>query len=361
MASKLLEKILKLSVKENASDIHFQVGYPPLLRIFGNLVEVKVPILTKSDTNELAEEILAGTNIDLTKDFYDYDTSYGIGGLARFRVNIFRQRGSIGLVMRVIPMNIRTFEELNLPLVLHQIANLRRGLVLITGATGMGKSTTIAAIIEEINRTRKAHILTIEDPVEFTFKNGKSVITQREVLSDVSDFTRGLKAALRQDPDVIMLGELRELDTIETCLKAAETGHLVLSTLHTTDAQKTIGRLISFYPPQEQAEARIRISENLVAVISLRLLINKAGTGRVPAVEIMRVTRTMQDCISIPEKTHLLTKYIEESREFGMQSFDQHLVELYKASKIHLEIGKQAASSPGNFERAITLDTTSSS
>jgi len=356
MASKLLEKILKLAVKENASDIHFQVGYPPLLRIFGNLVEVKVPLLTKKDTAELAEEIVSGYNLDLAKDFYDFDTSYGIGGLARFRVNIFKQRGSIGLVMRVIPMDIRTFEELNLPPVFHQIANLRRGLVLVTGATGMGKSTSIAAIIEEINRTRKAHILTLEDPVEFTFKNGKSIITQREVLSDVLDFTRGLKAALRQDPDVIMLGELRELETIETCLKAAETGHLVLSTLHTTDVQKTVGRLIGFYPPQEQPEARIRISENLVAVASLRLLINKSGTGRVPAVEVMRVTRTIQDCICLSEKTHLITKYMEESREFGMQSFDQHLVELYKAGKIHLETGKQAASSPGNFERAITLD-----
>lgn len=359
MSSKLLEKILKLSVKENASDIHFQVGYPPLLRIFGNLVEVKVPILTKRDTIELAQEVLTGSNLDLDQEFYDYDTSYGIGGLARFRVNIFKQRGSIGLVMRVIPMNIRTFEELNLPQVLHQIANLRRGLVLITGATGMGKSTTIAAIIEEINRTRKAHVLTIEDPIEFTFKNGKSVITQREVMSDVNDFTRGLKAALRQDPDVIMLGELRELETIDTCLKAAETGHLVLSTLHTTDVQKTIGRLIGFFPPQEQAEARLRIAENLVAVISLRLLINKTGTGRVPAVEIMRVTRTMQDCIIIPEKTHLITKYIEESREFGMQSFDQHLVELFKKGKILLEVAKQAASSPGNLERAITLDSSS--
>lgn len=356
MGSKLLDKILKLAVKENASDVHFQVGYPPLLRIFGNLVEVKITPLTPKDTMELATEILSNYDIPIDREFCDHDTSYGVAGLARFRVNIFKQRGSVGLVMRVIPMNIRTFEELNLPEVLRQVAHLRRGLVLVTGATGMGKSTSIAAIIEEINRSRKAHVLTLEDPIEFTFKNGKSVITQREVLSDVTDFSRGLKAALRQDPDVIMLGELRELRTIDTCLKAAETGHLVLSTLHTVDVQKTIGRLIGFFPPTEQAEARLRIAENLAAVISLRLLINKTGTARIPAVEIMRVTRTIQECIAMPEKTHLITKYIEESREFGMQSFDQHLVELFKQGKLHLEVAKQAATSPGNFERAITLD-----
>lgn len=356
MSSSLLDKILRLAVKESASDVHFQVGYPPFLRIFGNLIEVKVPTLTPQDTMELANEVLAGYNLTIDREFNEYDTSYGIQGLARFRVNIFKQRGSLGLVMRVIPMNIRAFEELNLPPVLQQIAHLRRGLVLVTGATGMGKSTTIAAIIEEINRTRKAHVLTIEDPIEFTFKNGKSVITQREVLSDVKDYASGLKAALRQDPDVIMLGELRDIESVDICLKAAETGHLVLSTLHTVDVQKTIGRLIGLFPTAEQAEARIRIAENLAATIALRLMINKAGTARIPAVEIMRVTRTMQDCIANVDKTHMITKYIEESREFGMQSFDQHLVELYKSGKLHLEVAKQAASSPGNFERAITLD-----
>ncbi|MFC1848904.1 type IV pilus twitching motility protein PilT [candidate division CSSED10-310 bacterium] len=356
MGSKLLEKILKLAVKENASDVHFQVNYPPLLRIFGNLVEVKVPHLTDMDTKELAKEILQRYGINLEQRFTDYDTSYSIGGLGRFRVNIYKQRGSFGLVMRVIPMNIRTFESLNLPPILVQIAHLRRGLVLITGATGMGKSTTIAAIISEINQTRKSHVLTIEDPIEFAFAPGKSVITQREISSDVSDYAQGLKAALRQDPDVIMLGELRDAETVDTCLKAAETGHLVLSTLHTVDVQKTIGRLIGFFPTAEQGEARIRIAENLAAVVSLRLLINKVGTGRIPAVEIMRVTRTIQDCISSHDKTHLITKYVEESREFGMQSFDQHLVELFKEGQLHLEVAKQAASSPGNFERAITLD-----
>jgi len=355
-AKLLLEKILQLSVKENASDVHFQVGYPPMLRIFGNLVELKLPALTPRDTVELSNELLQNTPFKIDKDFQDVDTSYGVPGLARFRVNIYKQRGSFGIVLRVIPTQIKTFDELHLPPSLHQIAHLRRGLVLVTGATGMGKSTTIAAIIEEINQNRKAHVLTIEDPIEFTYKNGKSVITQREVGSDVRDFGSGLKAALRQDPDVIMLGELRELDSVNICLKSAETGHLVLSTLHTVDVVKTIGRLVGFFPPAEQMEARNRISENLVAIVSLRLLINKTGTGRIPAVEVMRVTRTIQDCIANQEKTPMITKYMEEGREFGMQSFDQHLVDLFKGGQLAFEVAKMNASSPGNFERNVRLD-----
>lgn len=355
-AKMLLEKILQLSVKENASDVHFQVGYPPMLRIFGNLVELKLPALTPRDTVELSTELLQSTPFKIDKDFQDVDTSYGVPGLARFRANIYKQRGSFGIVLRVIPTQIKNFDELHLPPALHQIANLRRGLVLVTGATGMGKSTTIAAIIEEINQNRKAHVLTIEDPIEFTYKNGKSVITQREVGSDVRDFSSGLKAALRQDPDVIMLGELRELESVNICLKSAETGHLVLSTLHTVDVVKTIGRLVGFFPPAEQQEARTRISENLVAVVSLRLLINKTGTGRIPAVEVMRVTRTIQDCIANPEKSQMINKYMEEGREFGMQSFDQHLVDLFKAGQLAFEVAKMNASSPGNFERNVRLE-----
>lgn len=355
MESQVLHKILQLAVKENASDIHFQVGYPPVMRILGNLVDLKMPPLTARETLELATEILRDTPIRVDKEFTDADTSYGVGGLARFRVNVHRQRGSIGLILRVIPMTIRSIEELNLPPVLKQIAHLRRGLVLVTGATGMGKSTTIASIIEEINQTRKAHVVTIEDPIENTFRNGKSIITQREVGSDVRDYNSGLHAALRQDPDVIMLGELRDLETTVTCLKAAETGHMVLSTLHTVDVQKTIGRLIGLFPSAEQTEARLRIAENLVTVVALRLLINKAGTGRIPAVEVLRMSRTLQECVLNPEKTPLMTKYMEENREFGMQSFDQHLVELYKTGKLQFDVAKQAASSPGNFERAVSL------
>ncbi len=250
----VFHKLLTSAIQKGASDIHLQVGYPPLLRVNGELLEVKYHPLTPDETTAIAEEVLSNTYRQQNlADISEMDVSYGIEGQGRFRVNLFRQRGSFSVVLRVIPITIKNFKELNLPPVLEQVANLRRGLVLVAGATGNGKSTTLAAIIEHINESRRAHILTIEDPIEFLFKHKMSVISQRELGSDTPSYSKALHSSLRQDPDVIMIGEMRDPETVEIALKSAETGHLVLSTLHTTDAVKTIARLIGFYPPDQEA------------------------------------------------------------------------------------------------------------
>ena len=352
------DKLLTMSVKKGVSDIHLQVGYPPLFRINGALLEVKIPELSPDDTEEIAKFIVGKRNIDImARDFEDFDSSYGVDGAGRFRVNIFKQRETFAVVLRVIPYHIRSFAELKLPSVLEQVSNLRRGMVLVTGATGMGKSTTLAAVLDYINHSRRTHIITVEDPIEYLFKHDKSIISQREIGNDTSGFQPALRAALRQDPDVIMIGEMRDHVTVDIALKAAETGHLVVSSIHTTDVIKTIGRLISFFPTEEQGMIRLRLAENLMAIVSLRLLMNKTGTGRVPAVEVMRVTRSVQECIKNPEKTHEIKEHMEKGRDdYGMQTFDQHLVELYKANDISLEVAKFAATSASEFERALTLE-----
>jgi twitching motility protein PilT len=352
------DKLLAMSVKKGVSDVHLQVGYPPLFRINGALLEVKIPELTPADTEEIAKFVLERRNINIhARDFEDFDTSYGVDGAGRFRVNVFKQRETFAIVLRVIPYHIRNFEELKLPKSLEQIANLRRGLVLVTGATGMGKSTTLAAMIDHINKTRRTHVITIEDPIEYLFKHEKSVISQREVGNDASSFQSALRAALRQDPDVIMIGEMRDHQTVDIALKAAETGHLVLSSIHTTDVIKTIGRLISFFPPEEQGMIRLRLAENLMAIVSLRLLMNKQGTGRVPAVELMRVTRSIQECIKNPERTLEVKDHMEKGKaDYGMQTFDQHLVDLYRTGEISMEVAKFAATTASEFERALTVE-----
>ena len=352
------DKLLVMSVKKGVSDIHLQVAYPPLFRINGSLVEVKYQELRPEDTEAVAKIVLGSRNIDIMdRSFEDCDTSYGVEGAGRFRVNIFKQRETFAVVLRVIPHQIRGFAELKLPSVLEGIANVRRGLVLVTGATGMGKSTTLSAIIDHINRTRRAHIITVEDPIEYLFKHDRSIISQREVGSDTSSFQSALHSALRQDPDVIMIGEMRDHTTVDIALKGAETGHLVLSSIHTTDVIKTINRLISFFPPEEQGIVRIRIAENLMAVVSLRLLMHGSGSGRVPAVEVMRVTRSIQECIKSPEKTLEIRSHMEKGRDdYGMQTFDQHLVDLHKAGQISVEVAKFAATSAAEFERALTID-----
>lgn len=352
------DKLLALSVKKGVSDVHLQVGSQPLFRINGALLEVKIPELTPEDTEEVARFILERRNIDIkSRDFEDFDTSYGVEGAGRFRVNIYKQRETFAIVLRVIPFQIRDFAELHLPKVLEQIGGFRRGLVVVTGATGMGKSTTLASLVEHINKTRRTHIITIEDPIEYLFKHDKSVISQREVGNDVKSFESALRAALRQDPDVVMIGEMRDHATVDIALKAAETGHLVLSSIHTTDVIKTIGRMISFFPPEEQGMIRLRLAENLMAVISLRLLMNKAGSGRCPAVEVMRVTRSIQECIKQPDKLMEIKDHIEKGKaDYGMQTFDQHLVELFKNGDISVEVAKFAATSASEFERAITLE-----
>jgi len=287
-----LHRLLRLGLEKGASDIHFQVGYLPLYRFHGELVELRYKVLTPKDTEEIAKHLLSGEDGGTgSLDFNERDLAFELPDEGRFRVNISRQRRYFNIVLRVIPLQIKAFEDLNLPAVLGDIAQLRRGYVLVTGATGMGKSTTLATMIQEVNRTRKAKIITVEDPIEFIFTHDKSIITQREIGTDTAGFPEALRAALRQDPDCIMVGEMRDLETVDTSLKAAETGHLVFSTIHTSDVASTINRLVSFFPVEEQPQVRARLADNVKAIVSLRLLVNKKQNGRVPAVEILRSTR----------------------------------------------------------------------
>jgi twitching motility protein PilT len=349
-----LYRLLRLGIEKGASDIHFQVGYLPLYRFHGDLVELRYKVLTAKDTEAIARMLLEGEKRFDDQSFNELDLAFELPGEGRFRVNISRQRKFYNIVLRVIPLQARTFEELNLPSSLRELTSIRRGYVLVTGATGMGKSTTLATLVEEVNRTRKAKIVTIEDPIEFVFTHDKSIITQREIGTDTSDFPSALHGALRQDPDVIMVGEMRDLETVDTSLKAAETGHLVFSSIHTMDVGSTINRLVSFFPPEEQTNVRIRLAENLQAIVSLRLLPTKKQTGRVPAVEVMLTTRSIRECIKDPAKTSEISEYM--TRGESMQTFDQHLLDLVHASKISIETALAAASNQADFKTKLALE-----
>jgi twitching motility protein PilT len=349
-------RLLRLGIEKGASDIHFQVGNLPLYRFNGNLVELRYKVLTPQDTEEIARLLLEGDERGGEMAWNELDLAYELPGEGRFRVNISRQRRFFNVVLRVIPLDVKGLDALNLPGSLRDLALLRRGYVLVTGATGMGKSTTLAVMINEINRARRCKIVTVEDPIEFVFKHDKSIITQREIGTDTASFPAALRAALRQDPDVIMVGEMRDLETVDTSLKAAETGHLVFSSIHTADASSTIGRLVSFFPTEEQLQVRARLADNLRAIVSLRLLTDKKETGRVPAVEVMRSTRTIQECIRDPAKTPEITDYIARSRAERMQTFDQHLLDLLRANKISVETALAAASNPTDFQTKLALE-----
>ncbi len=356
MEREKLHRLLRLGIEKGASDIHFQVGNLPLYRFNGDLVELRYKVLTPQDTEEIARMLLEGDPRSEEMSFNELDLAFELPGEGRFRVNISRQRRFFNIVLRVIPLQIKSFEELNLPVALREMASLGRGYVLVTGATGMGKSTTLAAMINEVNKCRKAKIITIEDPIEFVFTHDKCIITQREIGTDTASFPDALRAALRQDPDVIMVGEMRDLETVDTSLKAAETGHLVFSTIHTSDVASTINRLVSFFPTEEQGNVRARLADNVQAIVSLRLLVNKKETGRVPAVEVLRNTRTIQECIRDPAKTPELTDFIARGRAEKMQSFDQHLLDLLKANKISVETALAAASNPTDFQTKLSLE-----
>ena len=349
-------RLLRLGIEKGASDIHFQVGNLPLYRFNGNLVELRYKVLSPEDTEEIARQLLEDDPRAQDMSFNELDLAYELPGEGRFRANISRQRRAFNIVLRVIPLQIGSFDGLNLPSSLRDLADLKRGYVLITGATGMGKSTTLAAIINEVNRTHRSKIITVEDPIEFVFTHDKSIITQRELGTDTSSFPDALRAALRQDPDVIMVGEMRDLETVDTSLKAAETGHLVFSSIHTSDVASTIGRLVSFFPTEEQLQVRARLADNIRAIVSLRLLPDKKNNGRVPAVEIMRSTRTIQECIRDPAKTAEITDYIARGRGEKMQTFDQHLLDLLRANKISEEVALTAASNPTDFQTKLSLE-----
>jgi twitching motility protein PilT len=358
MEQRTFNQLLAAAVKNGSSDIHLKAGAPPALRINGSLLPVKVPALMPEDTLTIAQYILSGNRYkgDI-HELRDYDTSYAVDDVGRFRVNIFRQKGNIALVLRAIPINVPTVESLGLPPVVKAMAEYERGLVLLTGVTGSGKSSTLAAIVRQINETTRAHILTIEDPIEFLHEDKLSRITQREIGPDTGNFAQALRAALRQDPDVILVGEMRDVETIDIALKASETGHLVLSTVHTTDAAKTIGRLCDAFPADAQEPLRHRLAENLKGTISQRLLPKAQGKGRVVAAEIMVSTEAIKEYITDPERTHEITDYLAKNRDvYGTQSFDQHLSELYKSGAITLDVAKAAASNPSDFERALSFE-----
>jgi twitching motility protein PilT len=310
-----------------------------------------VPRITPEEMLSMAFSMMTNRQKQKFKETAELDMAYGVAGLGRFRVNVFQQRGNVGMVLRVIPTKIRTAEELNLPVVLNRICEEQRGLVLDTGTTGSGKSTTLAAMIDRINATRAEHIITIEDPIEFLHRDKRSFINQREVEVDTASFSTALRAALRQDPDVILVGEMRDLETISTALLAAETGHLVLSTLHTLDATETVQRIIAVFPPPEQKQIRLQLAATLKAVLSQRLVQRADGKGRVPAVEVMITTAYIRDCIINPDKTRLIPEAIAAgTSQYGMQTFDQSLFDLFSRQLITYEEALLRATNPDEFK-----------
>jgi len=347
-----MEKIIKAAVDRGASDLHIKAGDVFRARIDGKLVPLTKQRLTPEQTKAIALRLIPNDeDRSRIERLRDYDCSWGMPGIGRFRVNILRQRSSFMIVMRVIPFDVPSFESLHLPPVLSQVASAERGMILVTGVTGSGKSSTMAAIINHINQTQHKHILTLENPIEFLHRDIACSVTQREIGVDTDDFRMGLRAALRQDPDVVLIGEMRDAETIDTAMKAVETGHLLISTLHTPDAVTTVSRLVSMFPLEEQEIARLRLSEALQAVISQRLLPRADGKGRAAAVEILIATGTVRDMIKDPGRVVELPDYIRESREeYGMQTFDQHLIDLVSEGIVASETALAASSNPADFE-----------
>jgi twitching motility protein PilT len=346
-----INDLLKIAAERRASDLHIKVGSHPVIRVDGELVPlVELKRLMQEDTIAMAFSIMSSRQKEKFKNNYEIDIAYSVPGLGRFRCNIFQQRGTVGMVLRVIPVKILSIRELMLPVVLEKICEERRGLILCTGTTGSGKSTTLAAMIDYINAHRTEHIMTVEDPIEFLHRDKKSIVNQREIEVDTKSFSQALRSALRQDPDVILVGEMRDYETIETALTAAETGHLVLSTLHTMDATETINRIISVFPPHQQKQIRLQLAAVLKAVVSLRLLPRADGLGRVPAAEVMISTAYIRDCIENKEKTKLIKDAISQgTSQYAMQTFDQSLYLLYKNGLITLDEALRRASNPDEF------------
>lgn len=344
--------LIKIAIENEASDLHLKAGNFPIIRVHGELKPLTYfPRLTPEATQKLVDQIISEHQRSLLKEDLDLDLSCSIEGFGRFRGNILYQRGSLAIALRIIPLEVKTIRELLLPEILERIALERRGLVLVTGAAGSGKSTTLAAMIDYINTHSPRHVVTIEDPIEYLHRDKKSTVSQREVGIDVRSFSRGLRAALREDPDVILVGEMRDRDTIETALVAAETGHLVLSSLHTVDAPETVNRIVSVFPPHQQKQTRLQMASILRAVISMRLIPKKDGGGRVPAVEVMINTPYVAECIQDREKTSLIREAIEKgSSQYGMQTFDQSIYKLFKDGLISFEQGLVYSSSPDNFK-----------
>jgi twitching motility protein PilT len=331
------------------------VGNYPYIRVEGELRALtQFPRVSSEDMLNMAFSIMTNRQKQKFKESTELDMAYGVAGLGRFRVNVFQQRGNVGMVLRVIPTKIRTLEELYLPKVIDKVCEERRGMVLVTGTTGSGKSTSLAAMIDRINSARTDHVITIEDPIEFLHRDKKGFVNQREVEVDTQSFASALRAALRQDPDVILVGEMRDHETIGTALLAAETGHMVFSTLHTLDATETIQRIIAVFPPPEQKQIRLQLATTLKSIISQRLVRKSDGIGRVPAVEVLIATEYIRDCIVNPEKTRLIRDAIAAGvSQYGMQTFDQSLYDLYQQGLITLDEALVRASNPDEFKLRI--------
>lgn len=351
-----IDDLLRIATAQGASDLHVKAGAFPMMRIGGELHPIADAARFKpEDTLDIAFALMSNRQKQRFKEASEVDIAYGVSGLGRFRANVFQQRGSVSIVLRVIPDQTKGVTELGLPPVIDKITEERRGLILVTGATGSGKSTTLAAMIDRINATRSGHIVTIEDPIEFLHRDRQSFITQREVDVDTRSFAEALRGALRQDPDVILVGEMRDFETIETALTAAETGHLVLSTLHTLDATETITRIVSSFPSHQQKSVRLQLAGILKAVISMRLVRAARGAGRVPAVEIMVSTGLIQNYIINEEKTYLIREAIAAGySQYGMQTFDQSLFHLFQSGLISLEEALHNASNADEFRMRVS-------
>jgi twitching motility protein PilT len=346
-----LNEILKIAIKGGASDIHLKSGLPPMFRVDGALVPLKNgERMMPDEIQQMAFSIMNPVQKARFDDHREADLAYGIPGLGRFRVNVFQQRGTVGIVFRVIPFGVKTAEQLHLPKIVEQISREQRGLILVTGTTGSGKSTTLAAMIEQINSDRTAHIMTIEDPIEFLIRDRRSIVNQREIGVDTHSFANALRAALRQDPDVVLVGEMRDFETIETAMTAAETGHLVMSTLHTLDATETINRIISVFPPHQQKQVRLQLATILKAVISQRLVPRADGRGRVPALEVLISTSFVRELIGDKDRTKEIPDAIMKGHTtYGMQSFDQSLMQLVREGLVTYEEALKNVSNPDDF------------
>ncbi len=346
-----LNEVLKIALKGGASDIHIKSGLPPMFRVDGALVPLKnAERLLPDQVETMALSIMNPVQKARFEESRECDLAYGIPGLGRFRVNVFQQRGTIGVVFRVIPFGVKTIEQLFLPKVVENVAMEQRGLILVTGTTGSGKSTTLAAMIDHINSNRTCHIMTIEDPIEFLIRDRRSLVNQREIGVDTQSFAAALRAALRQDPDVILVGEMRDFETIETALTAAETGHLVMSTLHTLDATETINRIISVFPPYQQKQVRLQLASILKAVISQRLVPRADGKGRVPALEVLVSTARVRECIGDKDRTKEIPDAIAKGyTTYGMQSFDQSLMQLVKGNLVTYDEALKHVSNADDF------------
>lgn len=349
-----IKRVLQKMVELKSSDLHVKVGTKPTARVNGELVVIDEPPPTQQDLEAVVDQILTPKQKRAFEETREVDFAFGVTGLARFRSNFYQQRGTFAMVFRQVPATIPAFEELNLPNVIEDLAGKPRGLILVCGTVGSGKSTTLAAMVDSLNRRDSRNVITIEDPVEFLFRDKKCTISQREIGLDTASFSEGLKHILRQDPDVILIGEIRDPETMRIALMAADTGHLVLSTLHTIDAPQTINRVISFFPPHEHAEIRFMLASTLQAVVALRLIPRSDQQGRCPAAEIMTVTATIREYLLDAEKTSLIKNVIAEgAAQYGMQTFDQAIMKLYTEGKISIENALRYCSNPTEFELRI--------